>query len=403
MSAITPHLEEQEDPSWTKEQREAFRRERAARGTRGLGQSPVAHFFESDRLTADVMNQSTAELVNLSWVRQVVEQALAQRRFYVKAGDKNDMNPRSVFIILDGPVGPNPLWNPPPQADKVSQFELLSWTSKMGAPSFSIPAGAMELGGSCPGAAGGQSIVPVQALHAGAKRVTRVIDKPVQLDRSICQYCYATGGQYMTAQVQFAQVLRYVWSRMAIEDGSFVKTMIYAVENADYKLEGGKFNKLNYPKERHPGRYFRLHDSGDFYSPKYLAAWKQVCKHFEGQITFWAPTRIWATDWGIEAVNRINNPKGNFVIRPSAYHVNQVAPRDLGPGWAKGTTVYSPERQPQGPLVEHAGRPYDWECQAYAAKNEAHTCRHAQNPGGGMGCRACWRHGDDLEIDYTLH
>ena len=429
------------------------------------------------------LDQSHAELVSTAWIRAAVVRSMQNKRFRIQARDVKGNDPRSVFIIvLDANGNPTDVvddwqegnttaaWSPP-ATPSAKQVEVLSWTTKMGCPSFSLPAGPIESGGSCPGAKGGQSIVPVPAMKAGQDAVTAVTGEPVRLYQAICQFCYAEGGQYSTGQVQIAQVLRYIWTRDAASNVSFgpqgptfgpkavawIEAMVYAIDNADFALDGGKVEKLVYPPERpRPGtrkkqRFFRWHDSGDFFSAAHVALVKEVCKRLP-DITFWAPTRCWATTWGVEAVNKINGPaeNSNLVIRPSAFHVNEPPPprEKLGIGWAQGSTSYALGQKlwaqdtsglvqigarrrtgnvkelnpktgrmrtvekavtlpaPREPWARKLG--YDWDCQTYAVDDEKHTCRHALSPEIGadgknlVGCRACWiRPGE--RINYTLH
>jgi hypothetical protein len=418
MAAITPFLEQQNDPAETDLQKEAFREEGKAE-LQGLGRQREEVFF-TGTITAEALNQSHAELLQMSWLRETVFQSLIGRPFRVQPRDNKGGRPREVFIILDDAErvavpgydegGTVAAWNPPATPD-AAQWKILSWTSKMGTPSFSLPAGPGSVGGSCPGAVAGQSIAPVQQMQAQSKRILQVLGRPVDLPRAICQHCYAEGGQYGTGGVQFAQVLRFIWTRMALKDGSFVPTMLYAVQNANYLLDGGTHpsdtkkaeKKTHYPRERHSRRYFRIHDSGDFFSPGYLRAWQEIAAQFP-DILFWAPTRIWATNWGIDAA--AGSPP-NFVLRPSAYHINEPMPVIDAPGWAKPTVVYGVPKDKaatkaikEQAVVQGA---YDWDCQAYAVNDEAHTCRHALAPDGKPGCRACWRFGADATVNYTLH
>lgn len=429
------------------------------------------------------LNQSHAELTSTAWIRSAVLRSMQNKRFRVQARDVKGGNPNSVYIIiLDENGNPTDVvddwregnttaaWSPP-ASPSAKQVEVLSWTTKMGCPSFSLPAGPIETGGSCPGAAGGQSIIGSEKLKASQKFVETVTGEPVRLYQAICQFCYAEGGQYATGGVQVAQVLRYIWTRDATSDVRFessgvrfgpkalawIEAMVYAIDNADFMLEGGKVAKLEYPPERarpgsrKPARYFRWHDSGDLFSAAHLALVKEVCNRLP-DITFWTPTRCWATSWGVEAVNKINGPaeKSNLVIRPSAYHVNEPPPSldKLGPGWAAGSTSYAlgqklwaqdnsglvqigsrkrvvkvKQRDPStgrmktvqknvslpNPLEPWAKKlGYDWDCQTYAVDDEKHTCRHAMSPeldsqGRNLvGCRACWIR-PSARINYTLH
>ncbi len=178
--------------------------------------------------------------------------------------------------------------------------------------------------------------------------------------------CYAEGGQYATGQVQFAQLLRIIWVRHALREHTFVPTMVAAVKEANFHLEGGVIKEKEkdvdadgvkqarqLSPERTGERFFRIHDSGDFFSPEYLRSWKEVAQAFDGsrvglpRTIFWAPSRIWATSWGTTAVNQINDPPDNLIIRPSAYHINEAPPAqgNLGPGWAAGSTAIHKDLQ----------------------------------------------------------
>ena len=105
-----------------------------------------------------------------------------------------------------------------------------------------------------------------------------------------------------------------------------------------------------------------------------------------------------------------DNPS-NLIVRPSAYHINEPPPREMGKGWAAGSTSYKDVLKPPGirprgdklpPGVPGPSKPYDWDCQAYNTESENVTCREALAPDGEVGCRACWKNKQD-EINYTLH
>lgn len=561
MAAILPFLEHQDDPAETPIQRRVLTRPRQGplrldiiERLQGLGKMPEEDVLDVGTLTAEAINQSHAELIGTAWIRKAVEDSLAGRTYKVQSRDVKGARPKEVFIVLDGPIVlPDEVvaaWNPP-ATPNAQQFSVLSWTSKMACPSFSLPAGPPTAGGACPGALAGQTIVPIHALRGAAKRVQEVTNRPVRVQDAICQRCvagdtrvivrdrglvridelvdvgefevwsgiawrrthaiyqglrhvgwlgtsaadharltkdhkvltrdhgmieaqhlqrgqvlmtaspgeplregptftcftecdlpenvydlvnvgderhfigngiafsncYAEGGQYSTSSVQFAQTLRFIWTREAAKDVTFsggrivfgpkaaawIKAMHYAIANADFLLDGGKVGKMTYPSERRDGRFFRWHDSGDFFSKSYLAMVKAVCNALP-DITFWAPTRVWATEWGQEAVNAINGPaeKSNLVIRPSAYHINEApVPREkLGRGWVSGSSAFAVDLDGRDPLTGKKG--FDWDCQTYSVKDEQHTCRHAKAPDGKVGCRACWVK-PELVIDYRLH
>ncbi len=425
-----------------------------------------------------VLADAHAGLLGMVFVREAVFASLQSKQFTVQPGNAQQKDTRNVYLVLDSPIGPGPAWNPATNP-AVRQYQLLSWTSKMNAPSYSLPAGAPEVGGSCPGATAGQSIVHEAALYKsdGTLRAGKLVNiglgkpvnTPINMAASICEHCYATGGQYSTGQVQFAQILRFLWTRQAInfvvpapdgsESSAFVETMVYAINAADYKLDGGtikaeevvtdpvtgetkiieRTQKL--PPEPTGQRFFRIHDSGDFFEKEYLRQWKMIADRLP-DITFWAPSRIWATSWGIDAVNNINHDQRNFIIRPSAYEVNEAGPIELGReydddhqpvaagkgvwknGWAAATTVlavsqnlgmtldreqYASQLENRAPSIReaiaHAKTParlaklekelqhsfprttgrdprYTWDCRAYSTNDQGHTCRKAVAPPG---------------------
>jgi hypothetical protein len=329
-----------------------------------------------------------AGLLNMVFLRDAVNLDFQGRAFTAQVGDKDGGDRRSVYLVLDDAVGEGPPWSPATDA-RVRQYGLLSWTSKMNAPSWSIPAGAPQIGGSCPGAQAGQSVVE------GGERTIKYVnlglgkppDAPVNLAKAICQTCYATGGQYSTGHVQFAQALRFAWAQQAVNievpgpDGTpstaFIETLVYAIANANYELAGSaRLNKKTglidvEPPEPTGRRFFRIHDSGDFFDEAYLRQWKVIADRLP-DITFWAPSRIWATKWGTRAVNAINAPRApghptlraaglaedplNLIIRPSGYEINEPGPtklgdKKLGNGWAAPTVVIALE-QNAGMTVE---------------------------------------------------
>lgn len=436
MAAILPHLAE---PDETTPIERAF--DRCTGSLNGLGDAGGS-CPAPDTVVAD----AHAGLLGMTFVREAVAQSLVGKSFDVRAGNAQGKDPRTVYLVLDEPIGPGPAWNPATNPS-VRQYGLLSWTSKMNCPSWSIPAGVPQIGGTCPGAMAGQSVMPEEARRATEKHVLKVLGQPTSLAKAICNRCYATGGQYSTGQVQFAQLLRHYWAVQALEAETFVPTMIYAVENANYRLDGGTIKEEREERDPETGevrivareqklppepsgkRFFRIHDSGDFFSPAYLEAWKQVARALP-DITFWAPTRIWATSWGQAAVN--GSAKGssptpaNLIIRPSAYDVEGPAPTaaQLGAGWAAGTVVInvknnqgmSADREAHVMRLEHKPTvrnptgthgDYTWDCRAYATEDQGHTCRKAVAPpglggAGGKGCRACWVAPAEI-VNYSLH
>jgi hypothetical protein len=446
VSAIKPHLERQNDPSETAAEKRfnngATYEERIEKSIEVTSFGSLGGFgeaYDANDAMYQKLQKSQAELLRLSYTRKALIERLKKTGFSLVTKG------RQAFIRLDEPVGVEPVFNPVGDGT-IQNTRLLSWTMKMGCPSFSLPAGARETGGSCPGAMAGQSAVPKRARMDAQKFVLNVIDpggrenKDVELAMTVCNSCYATGGNYAYGSSQYHQVMRRIWTDAALKDRSFVKTMSWAIENADYLLEGGEVvvesKKVFYEREVRPNRFFRIHDSGDFYSSTYLKAWKDIANNFRGdpqvkndpsRIYFWAPSRMWATPGGLEWVRKINGTDpypetNNLIIRPSAYHINEQPPPALqepGSGWANWTVVYAAEikdtipfpqyNRPGGSGKARGGNPFDWDCQAYAVDNEAHSCRNARSPNktglgehGDTGCRMCWVR-PDKTVNYTEH
>jgi hypothetical protein len=245
--------------------------------------------------------------------------------------------------------------------------------------------------------------------------------------------CYAEGGQYATSGVQNAQLMRYAWAERAIERpghvpgvSEFYSVMLDAIDHADFQYGD---EPMHYKSENQ--RFFRLHDSGDFFSPRYFSEWKKITLYYHHKvggegltfnpdgsvatygkghaqpIWFWAPSRVWMLKMK-ELIARENSTArygDNFAIRPSAYHINEHGPMFTGDrdadGWCAPSTVYEYKEKKNG-----QDRAYNWDCKAYAVE-KGPSCRGAKSnpkgPGkGSVGCRECWLHRDSA-VNYTLH
>lgn len=395
----------------------------------------------------EILDDSHTGLMTTNWTRQATEDSLAGREIHVMqgvltaAGNRGDK--REIYLSLDQPAGKIPLWNPPGDG-KAQKFSLLSWTSKMDCPSWSLPAGHISVGGSCPAAA--QSTMDPRKLEERLRRVGKVLDRPVSLPSAICQHCYAEGGQYGTGMVQYAQVLRFAWTKIAVRTTNpktgntyFFDTLSAAIANADYHLDGGKPRDNYVPREPKGStqKYFRVHDSGDFYEPSYFLEWVKLTRKHQ-EVKFWAPTRMWAVPKLARMLREMHadgSIPANFIIRPSSYALNDHAPPPI-PGMAAATVVIDKEQNrgmrpeweesvrareraqveeflsKRGNTVEKLstirapGGPddrYDWDCRAYARDDKGHTCRYAYDVDSGQpGCRVCWER-PDLRVNYTLH
>lgn len=159
---------------------------------------------------------------------------------------------------------------------------------------------------------------------------------------------------------------------------------------------------------RHGIKPIRVHSSGDFFSLKYAEMWMDVAKRvyeLDPTVRFWAPTRthvlkafadFWATPGRVPE---------NFIIRPSAYHVGDVAPSS--PGLAKGTSVLD-EDQTRVQLARGDGQRrsdgsmFNFQCGVYALERGNKTCVSSIAHDGKVGCRVCWMR-PDLAVNYAFH
>jgi hypothetical protein len=424
MAAIKPHLAQEGET--TELQSRYWECSGSGSALNGLGDDG-----ETCPAPEEIAQEAHAELMNVAWIRQALIEKMSDRKIWIQYDVDG-----TPSIAISKPVT-GPAWNPSAGSRATT---ILGWTTKMGAPSFSLPAGAPSMGGACPGAIAGQSITPREGREGPARRVLKVLKEypgdnekadGVHITKTVCEFCYAEGGQYATSGVQNAQIMRYAWAKRAVEkkaDGRFVRqghqdnvsefysVMLDAIERADYVPH-------EEPAHFTTQRIFRIHDSGDFFSSEYFSEWKKITLYFhhkvggegltfneDGSIAtegtghphpvwFWAPSRVWATKM-VTLIAESNEVYGdNFAIRPSAYHINQYGP--FIPGWAAPSTVYEHKHKPEG-----QGKAFDWDCRAYAVE-KGPSCRGAKsNPKGkakgAVGCRECWLNPTSA-VNYTLH
>jgi hypothetical protein len=375
-------------------------------------------------------------LERMLWIRRALEDLLSQRSYYIADGETlglGDSRDRArLWFVIDPPFArPDmPPWVPlsQPVMDRVG---LIGEAAKMGCPTWDLPAGSPLVGGSCPGAAAGQSIIPLPtrrkvadaAAAAGIRLEPTHPSAPghvggerVSLPTTVCQICYAEGGNYQYASVQIGELVRYWWCRSMFDRGKagfdeWVATVVRAIAGEMFPTE-----RAVDPRTGNPIVPMRLHSSGDFFSPTYAAAWVAVANELP-EVMFWAPTRTWAAAGWIEHWRRLlpTVKHGNLAVRPSAYHTGDAAPSIGRAPWsgpypfiqghgeptAGTTSIYKFDDAGADRGVSRDPR-YDWACQTYAILDDAHSCSKALAPDGGIGCRACWLH-PELRINYTTH
>lgn len=261
---------------------------------------------------------------------------------------------------------------------------LLTKPSKMPGYSWSLPAGNPRNGqpdGVCPGAVFG----------AGA----------------ICSGCYANpestkvskhgkatrrGGSYGYPAVRTAQLARKEWTFRCLmsKEGreEWQTVMIAAItwatrtrsDQARATWAQGIAGAICLPDYAQPPAaksadsrripYFRVHDSGDMFSPAYADMWHAVCADL-ADVHFWIPTRSWHGTPRILRQLVVLNELPLVAVRPSALHLEEDAPRV--PGLAAGT----------------------------GAKSEGYNCPSSRQHGRCGSCRACWsKRGDKY---YKIH
>ncbi len=219
-----------------------------------------------------------------------------------------------------------------------SDVPLLTETSKMGSPSFSLPAYTAATGGTCPAASFADTRLTALAGIRGR-------------DTVICKTCYALTSGYAYANVMTDAAARKQWVNSWAGrggPGAEVGGQLLALMLASYSLysTGGdrkyqeigikkegrityrsrnklvpmtatRLNIKNYKKtarsearenpedinglplikkarEGKIAGFFRLHDSGDLFSPEYTNAWFHAAKMMPN-VYIWIPTRVWAS------------------------------------------------------------------------------------------------------------
>ena len=199
-----------------------------------------------------------------------------------------------------------------PQSVPGTTVRLLTQTSKMPGPSWSLPAHK-----ACPRANG-----------------------------TICDSCYASKGCYRYSSTQNAQNARFAWTvesmRSAPGRAEWIAAMVDGIRKSGCA-------------------YFRVHDSGDMFNVAYAECWHAVCQALPG-IRFWIPTRSWQKPKSALPVfdPLLNTLRTlamlpNVTVRPSALDFGDSAP--VIAGLHAGSTAGMPDgvRASQCPAPEQGG------------------------------------------------
>lgn len=419
----------------------------------GLGAKKAVEY--TDR---QLVASSNVEMTRLLWTRTLLQEALSTRTF--RMFRKGNFYKIELSEAFDRDTIP---WAR--TASKIKNISLFSTNSKMRCPTFDLPAGAGEVGGSCPAAGPaqttsiGRGIGEVEKLLAtdgaasadilskessGRVRLTLYPEVDFALAKSVCSYCYATGGKYGEPTVQIAELVRYAVVRAAVNDArlraNLIDAIVWQIPNLPFarwqvgNVKRGEVTGVDEEDEdsvskkelekalralnivipaeppekimermaQYP-RVVRIHSSGDFYNMAYARMWIEIANRLYAMygmsIMLWAPTRTqvldsWGDFWKKEKESGRLTP--NFVIRPSAYHLGDAAP--YKEGLALGTSVLTPTDS-----AASKGIKFDHQCGVYDLEEGRKTCVDALSPDGNKGCRACWVRGDDLRINYVAH
>lgn len=371
--------------------------------------------------------QSHASLTRTVWIRRTLEQWAARNTFRVVQADEG-ANAGQLVFRLDGPPMPKTVVPWMTATDDWQEFALWGESGKMACPTWDLPAGGLTVGGTCPGADAGQTIVDPalrrQRLDFDSSGRAILKGRKPEGDRAemkeggtICSQCYAFEGNYPSPHVQLGEVLRYWWLRSMLQQDrleELVETLVLSMR------------LIRYPKTPYGIYPVRIHSAGDFFSQDYARAWLRVADELwrlneeSRRVVMWAPTRTWAsgnwTNFWKGELPRLRSVRDgrrpNLMVRASAYNFNDTAPEAFVPGNARGSTSLFQTADARRLELPRTGAErfyappgemrYEWACPTYAIEQEKHTCANATSPEGHPHCRACWVH-PEMRIHYTAH
>jgi hypothetical protein len=376
---------------------------------------------------APLVEATHAELTRSVWIRRSIEDLLHGRQYHIadgrdvrshvedEGGKASGADNGRLYFVMRPPFRQDEIPWMPMAMKEFGATALIGKSGKMACPTWDLPAGSPHIGGSCPGATSGQTVIPVEIRRKGEQAAAP--GRGVDVANTICQLCYASSGNYLSPHVQIGEVIRYWWTRTMMESpagrAEWIATVVRAIQGEMFPDE-----RMIDPRTGKPIMPMRVHSSGDFFSAAYAEAWIEVANALP-EVTFWAPTRTWAAPGWMGTWARLMPlmRHGNLIIRPSAYHTGDVAPSQASYPWegnylfnSAGTTaLYKPGAAALSPMIaadDHGvmrDPRADWQCQTYALqKDEAKTCMRALAPDGKTGCRACWLR-TDLRVNYSVH
>lgn len=386
---------------------------------------------------AEILQQQVevnhVNLTRFVWNRSLVEEHLRSAKYWIETiGPKKAAN---EFVFKIDPPMPKDVrpWKLIGSHDGVTFRFFGDGNAKMACPTWDLPSGPPVTGGTCPGAAAAQTVVPVgqREQHLAKDDEGRLI-KPHRLKvlapggeavpfreaYTICSACYAGEGNFDYGEIQGATLLRYWWTKEMLRTPEGTREWIEIMASAILAMEIAPAADCYTDSVIRP---VRIHSSGDFFSPAYAEAWMHVANavgDVDDTILFWCPTRTWAAPTSKHEGSAFDWPKilsilqrPNLVVRPSAYHVGDNAPEGLTEpgenGYARGTTALVGPVDGK-PKVFQAAFPdaiwrgedddrRDYDCPVYALKKAG-----SKGSCAAAGCRVCWTR-PDLRVNYALH
>ena len=260
-------------------------------------------------------------------------------------------------------------------------MNLLSNPSKMPCASFNIP--ALKF---CPAAK------LVQKIYEQAKD---------NISKLVCSSCYACKGFYMMPNV--AEALqnkgKFITTSIRENDGdAFVAEMCKQIRTKYFDKKGNKKKLKNLNTD-----LFRVHDSGDLFSAKYIDCWIRIVKEFPS-IRFWFPTREYIRKDQRPHLRRLAELP-NAIVKPSALEVNEPAPKGrVVRGLDMGTAVYdNPEQAIKDghdicPATKHIYEMGKAKWKALPKNDRAYLASCAGN-----NCTECWVKNKAKPTAYLAH
>ena len=217
--------------------------------------------------------------------------------------------------------------------------------------------------------------------------------KSLTEENAICNDCYALKGTYNFSNVKKAlnAKAKFLINSLRNDNGkTFIEEMVKQITEAygsgRKKISGGKFDK----------RFFRVHDSGDLFSPQYINCWIEICKRLP-KIRFWFPTREYIRNSQLPHLRALHKLE-NVVVRPSALSVNAPVPQIEGLG--KGTGVHTEQHSNSYYCPATVNRAKysltEWKKMDKAEQKKNSTCE-------GVGCKLCFIKNQNLDIVYLSH